>query len=195
MEKGYLFNLSDIEEITKIWDSLPKSNKPYYAWFKCEDRGLIKVDLNDFTTCKNPECKQCVDFNNLFKKEIKKIEEKSYLTKEYGKMISISGIVCSKLTSMRDFEAIADEINFKNHPKDYQCFLNKETIERVNSFLDKFKDLFNERVSVKVETGINSFYYYGVYFVLKQNYLNNQNIMIPLDLRLVTEENSILITE
>ena len=193
MKKGYLLNLSDIEEITKIWDSLPKNNKPYYAWFKCEDRGLIKVDLNDFITCQNPECKQCVDFKNAFKKQIIKMKEQQFLTEEYVKTISFSGIVCSKLTGMDDFEAIADEINFKNYPKYYQCFLNKETIERVIAFLDKFKDSFNNRTNARVETGTSSFFYYGVHFVLKENYLNDQNIVIPLNLNLVTDENSILI--
>ena len=65
----YLVSESDLEAITKYRNTL-KPIVPLYAWISCLDRGLVKVDLKEFSSCGNEKCRQCNSFRKMLKKVI-----------------------------------------------------------------------------------------------------------------------------
>ena len=38
-------------------------DEPHFAWFKCLDRGVVKMELTDFISCNNKKCEPCIKFS------------------------------------------------------------------------------------------------------------------------------------
>ncbi len=117
-----------------------------------------------------------------------------YLTEDYGRSIQVEGLIMCGLNKIDHFSDLSDYIRNLNYPNEYQCFFNEATYEKVINLLQEFTDSLNEKIKKKITYNIKYFQHYGIRYVIKKNYVNDLNIIIPLNLILVTPENSILIT-
>lgn len=120
------------------------------------------------------------------------IEDK-YLTEDYGRTIAERGIVMTGLNSIDNFSILSDSIRQSNYPENYQFFLNESTYDKINELLKKIMDCNPVFKPDRSESEITSFFYGGIEYVIKRNQINNLNIGIPLNLNLVTIENSVII--
>lgn len=115
-----------------------------------------------------------------------------YLTEDYGKSIEIRGLIMCGLNKIDHFSNLSYYIISLNYPNEYQCFFNEATYKKVINFLQRFTASLNTIEASS--TNIEVIQYYGVQYTIKENNVNDLNIMIPLNPKLITPENSILIT-
>lgn len=75
MKYGYGKKIFDVEELMKLWDSIPddkiESDKSFTASFKCKSRGFTTINEGNFELCNDKDCEPCMMFRKSLKDQFK----------------------------------------------------------------------------------------------------------------------------